>query len=123
MAPALTAAGAVRRDIAAGCELVVLSKFGKLEAAGEGLAPAFKAALDARLPLLTSVSPLWKTPGSDSSADRSSFSPPSRPRSTRGGRPFGRRTGADTTRPSRAATRAIGRPLKSIAVFASLARA
>ena len=63
-AGALTAAGAVRRDIAAGCELVVLSKFGKLEAAGEGLAPAFKAALDARLPLLTSVSPAledaWK---------------------------------------------------------------
>ena len=63
-AGALTAAGAVRRDIAAGCELVVLSKFGKLEAAGEGLAGAFKTALDARIPLVTSVSPAledaWK---------------------------------------------------------------
>jgi hypothetical protein len=63
-AGALTAAGAVRRDIAAGCELVLLNKFGKLEAAGEGLASAFKAALDARIPLLTSVSPAleeaWK---------------------------------------------------------------
>ena len=56
-AGALTAAGAVRRDIAAGCDLVLLSKFGKLEAAGEGLVAAFKAALDARLPLLTSVRP------------------------------------------------------------------
>ena len=63
-AGALSAAGAVRRDIAAGCELVLLNKFGKLEAAGEGLAGAFKAALDARIPLLTSVSPAledaWK---------------------------------------------------------------
>ena len=54
---ARAAAEAVERDIAAGCDLVVLSKFGKLEAAGEGLAAAFKAALDAELPLLTSVSP------------------------------------------------------------------
>src|SRR3954469_13554365 len=63
-AGALTAAGAGRRGIAAGCELVVLSKFGKLEAAGEGLAGAFQAALDAHTPLLTSVSPafeeVWK---------------------------------------------------------------
>lgn len=51
------AAKTVERDIAAGCDLVVLSKFGKLEAAGEGLAAAFKAAIDAELPLLTSVSP------------------------------------------------------------------
>ena len=63
-AGALTAAGAMRRDSAAGCELVLLSKFGKLEAAGEGLAGAFKTALDARIPLVTSVSPAledaWK---------------------------------------------------------------
>jgi hypothetical protein len=36
-----------------------LNKFGKLEAAGEGLAGAFKAALDARIPLVTSVSPAF----------------------------------------------------------------
>jgi hypothetical protein len=53
---ALTAADAVRRDIAAGCDLVVLSKFGKLEAGGKGLFGAFNAALDAHIPLLTSVS-------------------------------------------------------------------
>jgi hypothetical protein len=56
-AGALGAAEAVRRDIAAGCELVVLNKFGKLEATGVGLAAAFMAALDAHIPLLTSVSP------------------------------------------------------------------
>jgi hypothetical protein len=51
------AAAAVQRDITAGCDLVLLNKFGKLEAAGEGLAGAFRAAIAARLPLLTSVSP------------------------------------------------------------------
>jgi len=54
---ALTAAEAVQRDIAAGCDLVVLSKFGRLEGAGKGLAAAFRATLDARMPLLTSMSP------------------------------------------------------------------
>jgi hypothetical protein len=55
-AGALTAADAVRRDIDAGCDLVLLSKFGKLEAAGRGLFAAFQAALDAHVPLLTTVS-------------------------------------------------------------------
>ena len=36
---------------------MLLNKFGKLEMAGDGLARAFRAALDARSPLLTSVSP------------------------------------------------------------------
>jgi Protein of unknown function (DUF2478) len=62
---ALQAAAAVRSDIAAGCDLVVLSKFGKLETGGGGLFPAFKAAMDAQVALLTSVSPAgeraWKT--------------------------------------------------------------
>lgn len=54
---AVAAGEAVQRDIAAGCDQVLLNKFGKLEIAGEGLARAFRAALSARLPLLTSVSP------------------------------------------------------------------
>ena len=54
---AVSAADAVQHDIAAGCDLVMLSKFGKLEAAGEGLAGAFHAAVTAGLPLLTSVPP------------------------------------------------------------------
>ncbi len=37
-------------------EVVVFSKFGKLEAMGEGLAPAFKAAFAAGKPVLTTVS-------------------------------------------------------------------
>ena len=46
------AAAAVRRDIAAGCDLVVLSKFGKLEAGGGGLRDAFGAAIEAGVPVL-----------------------------------------------------------------------
>jgi len=40
----------------AAAELVVLSKFGKLEAAGQGLWPAFAAAVENGRPLLTTVS-------------------------------------------------------------------
>jgi hypothetical protein len=62
---AVTAAAAVRRDIADGCDLVVLSKFGKLEAEGGGLRDAFGAAIEAEIPVLTSVSPkfaaAWKS--------------------------------------------------------------
>jgi hypothetical protein len=46
----------VRRDIAQGCDLVVLSKFGRLEAEGGGLRDAFGAAIEAGIPVLTSVS-------------------------------------------------------------------
>jgi nucleoside-triphosphatase THEP1 len=38
------------------CDLVVLNKFGKLEAMGEGLAPALSAAVAAGKPVLTTVS-------------------------------------------------------------------
>lgn len=55
----IDASGAVERDIAEGCELVLLSKFGKLEAESRsGLVSAYVAAIEARLPVLTSVS--WK---------------------------------------------------------------
>jgi Protein of unknown function (DUF2478) len=54
---ALAAAAAVQSDISAGCDLVLLNKFGKLEAAGSGLLSAFRAAITTGLPLLTSVSP------------------------------------------------------------------
>lgn len=55
----LVAAGEqVRRDIAAGCDLVVLSKFGKFEAEnGSGLLPAFIDAIAAGAMVLTSVAP------------------------------------------------------------------
>ena len=54
----IAACAAACDDIAAGCDLVVLSKFGKLEAEnGSGLTAAFAAALGADLPILTAVSP------------------------------------------------------------------
>jgi hypothetical protein len=59
-AGALGASAAVQRDIAAGCDLVLLSKFGKLEADRKGLFHAFKAAIDARVPLLTSLPPVFE---------------------------------------------------------------
>lgn len=54
------AAEAVRADVARGCDLVILSKFGKLEAAGSGLRDAFAAAIEAGVPVLTAVSPAWR---------------------------------------------------------------
>lgn len=57
---AISATAAIERDIANGCDLVMLSKFGKLEAAREGLSGAFTAAIDAGLPVLTSVSPAFE---------------------------------------------------------------
>jgi hypothetical protein len=53
----VSAADAVQQGIAAGCDLVILNKFGKIEAERSGLAPAFASAIEAGLPILTSVSP------------------------------------------------------------------
>lgn len=59
-ASVVLAGEAVRDGIAAGCDLVVLSKFGKMEAeSGSGLVPAFIAALEAGVPVLTSVAPKY----------------------------------------------------------------
>jgi hypothetical protein len=57
-----TIGGAHRNDAGTGESesSVVLSKFGKLEAGGSGLFGAFKAALEAQIPLLTSVSPAFE---------------------------------------------------------------
>ncbi|MEO5587771.1 MAG: DUF2478 domain-containing protein [Novosphingobium sp.] len=52
------ACAAVCHDIAAGCDLVLLSKFGKLEADnGSGLLAAFATALESDVPVVTAVSP------------------------------------------------------------------
>ena len=53
----VAACEAVCRDIEAGCDLVVLSKWGKVEADRSGLAAAFAASIEAGLPILTSVAP------------------------------------------------------------------
>ncbi len=58
---ALATAAAVEKDIIAGCDLVLLSKFGKLEGAGHGLARVFTLAVAADVPVLTSVSPAFAT--------------------------------------------------------------
>jgi hypothetical protein len=58
---ALAAAVAVQRDIAGGCDLVLLNKFGKLEASGGGLREAFSEAIESGVPVLTSVSPTFAT--------------------------------------------------------------
>ena len=52
-----TACAEVQRAIAAGADIVVLSKFGKQEAARGGLSDAFRAAFEAGLPIVTAVSP------------------------------------------------------------------
>lgn len=60
-----SASAAIRRAIDAGCDLVVLSKFGKLEAESLGLRAAFRACIEAKMPLLTYVpirlSRSWKS--------------------------------------------------------------
>lgn len=56
----VAACEAVRRDIAAGCDLLVLSKFGRLEAERSGLAAAFAAGLEAGAPIITSVAPRYE---------------------------------------------------------------
>jgi hypothetical protein len=45
-----------------GCDLLIISKFGKSEAGGGGLTPAFEAAIKAHKPILTSVSELHLAP-------------------------------------------------------------
>lgn len=56
-AAGMEAACAWLLDQIASADVVVFSKFGKLEAAGQGLWPAFAAAFAAEKPLLTTVSP------------------------------------------------------------------
>ena len=58
---ATKACEAVVRDISEGCDLAIISKFGKLEAeAGSGLLTVFAAALDAGVPVLTFVAPKFR---------------------------------------------------------------
>jgi len=51
------ACAAVERSLGHGGDLVVISKFGKQEAANSGLADAFRAAAVAGVPILTAVNP------------------------------------------------------------------
>jgi hypothetical protein len=88
---ALAAAATVQSDISAGCDLVLLNKFGKLEIAGDGLFSAFRAAISAGLPLLTSVSPAHEEAWRRSWTRSLHFFPQTRSRSTCGVKRFRRK--------------------------------
>ncbi|ACK86248.1 DUF2478 domain-containing protein [Methylorubrum extorquens] len=64
------------RQIAAGCDLVVISKFGKLEAARSGLIAAFSAAIVAEKPIVTAVAPSFVEAWQCFAGPLSSFSAP-----------------------------------------------
>lgn len=49
-----------QRAIAAGADLVALSKFGKLEAGGGGLRDAFISALEGGIPIVTTLHPILR---------------------------------------------------------------
>jgi hypothetical protein len=72
---AARASQAVRQAMESGCDLVVLSKFGKLEAAKQGLFEAFAAAIEADVPVLTSVSPAVAEAWARFAAPRFAFLP------------------------------------------------
>lgn len=67
---------AVERAIEDGADVVVLSKFGKLEAARGGLCDAFRAAILADLPIVTTVSPLLADEWAQFAGDLSNKLPP-----------------------------------------------
>ena len=68
---------AVRRRIALGCDVVVLSKFGKLEAERSGLVAAFAAAVEAGVPVLTAVSPTFAEQWLRFAGPLAAYAPPS----------------------------------------------
>ena len=72
----LTAAcAAVERALAGGLDVVILSKFGKQEAAHGGLYDAFQLAAASRTPLLTAVSPAMAAPWGDFAGPVSEYLP------------------------------------------------
>ena len=73
----IDACEAVRRRILGGCDLVVLSKFGKLEAARSGLTDAFATAVENDTPILTAVSPTFASEWRAFSGPLADFAPPS----------------------------------------------
>jgi nucleoside-triphosphatase THEP1 len=56
------ACAAVLRAIEAGVDVVLISKFGKLEASGGGLLDCFRAAAEAGIPCITGVAPALAAP-------------------------------------------------------------
>ena len=69
------ACAALESSVRSGCDLVVISKFGKQEAAGDGLVDAFAAAIAADIPVLTAVAEPWRAQWLAFSAPLSEFVP------------------------------------------------
>lgn len=61
-----------------GCDLLVLAKFGKLEAARSGLVDAFAAAVARDIPILTSVAPQFAEPWEMYSGGLAAYAEPNR---------------------------------------------
>jgi hypothetical protein len=55
-------------EIEVGCDLVMLSKFGQLEALRSGLMDAFIGAVGRGIPIITAVSPVYAKPWDDFAA-------------------------------------------------------
>lgn len=66
----------VLETIEQGCELVVLAKFGKLEAERSGLVDAFAAAVSRSVPIVTSVAPSFSHAWSAYAGDLSRYATP-----------------------------------------------
>ncbi len=79
------ACATVLSAIERGADVVVLSKFGKLEASGGGLLDCFAAAAGAGMPCVAGVSPPLAAPFAEWAATSSNGSNPAMARSKRGG--------------------------------------
>ena len=64
--------------IEAGCDVLILAKFGKLEAERGGLTDAFGAAVERDIPVITAVAPQFSTAWTDYAGDLASYVEPSR---------------------------------------------
>ncbi|GLS42753.1 hypothetical protein GCM10007884_07380 [Methylobacterium brachythecii] len=73
----MDACASVQRQILAGCDIVILSKFGKLEAKRTGLVAAFTAAVETETPVLTAVSPTFVEQWSRFAGNLAAYAPPS----------------------------------------------
>jgi hypothetical protein len=74
----VAACAAVEDAVARGVDLLVLSKFGKLEAARGGLYDAFRAAVASDTPVLTAVSPAMSDAWAAFAGSLSHYLPPER---------------------------------------------
>jgi Protein of unknown function (DUF2478) len=70
------ACASVERAARAGVDLVIVSKFSKQEAARGGLADAFRAAIVAKVPIVTAVSPYFLEEWRQFAGALATFTPP-----------------------------------------------